>query len=748
MSTNFFTNQDGNTLFEKFSGIFSNQSIHYFEALVGYFRSTGYFKLRPLLENVPEIRILVGINVDHLVKKYQNRGEHYLSDPDQTEEAFLKQVVEDIQASDYDKEIEDGITQLIEDLLSGKVKIRASGKRDLHAKIYIMRPENFNEHNSGSVITGSSNLSKPGLGWQSAPNYEFNVLLERYDDVQFALNEFEKLWDESDTVLPEDFSRRVKTQTHLNDSLTPYELYLKMLIEYFGEAVDQEEIVTDQLPKGYMRLQYQMDAVVDGFKTLKRHNGVILADVVGLGKTIIATQIIKRYVQYNGFNTRVLVIHSPALRQNWLSTLRDFGLTTLTELITNGSLHKVIDPEDPQYLDPSDFDLIVVDESHGFRSETSDRYSLLQLITKTPRKKAGGDEDLRKKVILMSATPLNNQPEDIANQIYLFQDARSSSIPNVPNLQNFFAPLAKRYERVKKIKDHKRLVNEVKDIYRPIRDKVMNHLVIRRTRSDIEKIPAYRKDMEQQNLSFPDINGPNNIHYFFDETLTYLFNESVEYLLNGSQNGCLGYFRYRAIEFLCKEEHRERYDNIELISKQLAVIMQNRLVKRLESSFKAFTESLRRLTKSNQWMIDMIENDKVLIAPDLDSEKFFREGRLQELEDKILNLREEAPNNNIYQKEDFSEDFILGLKSDQIILEELNKRWNNINEDPKLDKFLGEVDKMVKDPRCQEGKIVIFSESTETVNYVTNALRNNGYKDTLNVSANNQNSRFKTIRRN
>lgn len=748
MSTNFFTNQDGNTLYEKFKGIFNNQDIRYFEALVGYFRSSGYFKIRPFLEDVSKVRILVGIEVDKLVKEYHSKGLRYLNNPQDTENAFLNQLIQDVESAEYDREVEEGILQLVEDLISGKVEIRASGKRDLHAKIYIMRPENFNEHNSGSVITGSSNLSKPGLGYQEAPNYEFNVLLERYDDVQFALNEFEQLWEEADTVLPEDFSQTIKTGTHLNDSLTPYELYLKMLIEYFGEAVEQEEIMTDELPKGYMRLQYQMDAVVDGFKTLKDHNGVILADVVGLGKTIIAAQIIKRYIRYNGFNTRVLVIHSPALEQNWRSTLKDFNLTTFVQFITNGSLHKVIDPDEPKYLNPADFDLIVVDESHGFRSDTSDRYALLQLITKTPRSESGGDEDLRKKVILMSATPLNNQPDDIANQIYLFQDARSSSIPNVPNLQTFFAPLINRYKEIKKIQDHKKLVKEVKDIYRPIRDKIMNHLVIRRTRSDIEKIPAYREDMEKQNLKFPEINGPNNIHYLFDDTLTHLFNDSANYLINDNQQGGLGYFRYRAIEFLSKEEHRDRYDNIELISKQLAAIMQNRLVKRLESSFRAFYASLHRLAKSNKLMISMLNNNKVLIAPDLDTDKYFREGRLKELEDRILALRDEAPNNNIYSKKDFTDEFVQGLKNDQAILDELVNRWSAVTEDPKLDKFLQEVDEKINASENQEGKLVIFSESKETVDYVTKALRDYGYEDTLAVYADNQNSRFNTIRYN
>ena len=73
MSTKFFTNKNDNNLINKFKGVFENQSIHCFDALVGYFRASGYFKIRPLLNNVPEIRILVGINVDELINEAQKK---------------------------------------------------------------------------------------------------------------------------------------------------------------------------------------------------------------------------------------------------------------------------------------------------------------------------------------------------------------------------------------------------------------------------------------------------------------------------------------------------------------------------------------------------------------------------------------------------------------------------------------------------------------------------------------------------
>ncbi|HRK72683.1 MAG TPA: hypothetical protein PLL64_00290, partial [Rhodothermales bacterium] len=98
MSTQFFTNRDSNNLLTKFQGVLEHiPNLHSFDALVGYFRSSGYFKLRPFLENIQQIRILVGINVDHLAAQYTALGQQYLKDPIETKEAFLERLKTDIE---------------------------------------------------------------------------------------------------------------------------------------------------------------------------------------------------------------------------------------------------------------------------------------------------------------------------------------------------------------------------------------------------------------------------------------------------------------------------------------------------------------------------------------------------------------------------------------------------------------------------------------------------------------------------
>jgi len=126
MSTKFFTNQDGNSLLQKFEGVFSNvESIRYFDSLVGYFRASGYFKVRDFLDKIPKIRVLVGINVDKITKEYHDRGQLYIDNPEKTKDAFLASAIKNIQDADYDEVTEKGIIKFIEDLVSGKIELRA-----------------------------------------------------------------------------------------------------------------------------------------------------------------------------------------------------------------------------------------------------------------------------------------------------------------------------------------------------------------------------------------------------------------------------------------------------------------------------------------------------------------------------------------------------------------------------------------------------------------------------------------------
>ncbi len=267
MATKFFTNKDNNTLISKFEGIFTNTQVHYFDALVGFFRASGYFRIRPLLLNTSKIRILVGIDVDHLISEAARKGLEFNFNREVTRDEFLNELKSDIQSASYQKSVEEGILQFVNDIIEGKIEIKAHPSQRLHSKIYIFRPENFNEHHSGSVITGSSNLSESGL----ERNFEFNVELRDFDDVAYALKTFNELWDEAVDILPSSISE-LKIETYLNEDFTPHEVYIKFLIEYFGKSIEYDPESISDLPKGYKKLHYQIDAVNDGYNKLIQHN--------------------------------------------------------------------------------------------------------------------------------------------------------------------------------------------------------------------------------------------------------------------------------------------------------------------------------------------------------------------------------------------------------------------------------------------------------------------------------------------
>lgn len=745
MSTSFFTNDGANTLFAKLEGVFRhNPDIQRFDALVGYLRASGYFALRPHLLNVPKVRILVGIDVDEIVSDYHKRGLLFLADPAKALEDFQSRLKSDIQEAEYRPDVEAGILNFVEDVVSGKLVIKAHPTKRLHAKIYIFLPQGWCEHKAGSVITGSSNLTAAGLGVEEqARNYEFNVLLNDYDDVKFASEEFEKLWSESVDVLPKAVLA-VRDSTYLATSITPYELYIKLLIEYFGPAVDYDPNAVSDLPAGFKRLSYQIDAVNNGHRLLEKHNGFFLADVVGLGKTVVACLIARKFFFHNGFpdhRSSTLIITPPALEENWRETKDRFRLDNC-DIITNGSLHKVRNPQR--------YDLIIVDEAHKFRNDRADSFDELQRLCKSGTLRKLSDGTLaEKKVILVSATPLNNSPQDIRNQLALFQDLKRSTM-SVGNLQHFFARCEKDFRDTKDEPNIDVARRMVVAIYEEIRTKVLSEVIVRRTRTDLVENEDYKNDLEQQGVQFPEIAKPRHLLYPLSSDLEKLYDQTVQMLSEGTPTS-LTYNRYRALSFL-RPELKQKYQNADRISQQLATIMRTLLVKRLDSSFCAFTASLRRFRDATRVMVGMFERGTVYIAPNLPVNQLILDGREDELINMIADKQQDDPTIEICDAKDFSSDFLAGLKRDLERIEPVLASWQGVadaNTDPKFDLLLkylrGELlDRSIN----REGKLVVFSESRETVDYLAKRLSIAGFSRVLTVDAGNRNNLREQVRAN
>ena len=741
-SSHFFTNRGGNTLMKEFEGVLANNpQVKSLDAVVGFLRASGYFSLRPFLDGINKVRILIGIDVDKYIAHAHQKGELFFGAKEEVKEECLQILKQDIEKSHYTKQVEDGMLQMLQDMVDGKLELRAHPSKKIHAKLYILYPDNFNQHTFGAAITGSSNLSGNGLGVGDDMQYEFNVKLTQYEDVAFAKYEFEQLWEEAKDVPinAEDYQATLD-KTYLKGDVTPYELYIKMLMEYFSDRVlDVDRGDPFSMPEGYERFEYQNDAVLEGYQKLIRYDGFFLADVVGLGKTVVATMIAKKFMIENGWdNTKILVVYPPAVEHNWKTTFKDFGIDMHARFISNGSLSKVLDDDNYDYWNAEEYDLVIVDEAHKFRNHTTGAFQQLQEICKMPRVDAGNIPGYRKKVMLISATPMNNTPADLYYQMLMFQDPRHCTIDGVPNLTAFFAPLVVEFRKFRKQDDFD--IKAFKRLAERVRDRVIKPITVRRTRTDIESIARYNKDVK----GFPKVAQPIKKEYELNDHLANLFEDAMTVL-----DKKLTYARYQAIAFLKPEVSNGLYDNAELISRSLAGIRKNGLVKRLESSFEAFKNSVDNFRQANQNMLTMWDNDKIFIAPDMDINLLYDKGLTDdEIEEKLNEKAEINPKNAVFTRNDFKPEYIDMLRQDQELLDDMWLHWEYISDedDSKFAKFEDLLKhELFKKDRNPEGKIVVFSESVDTIKYLERRI---GRKDVIVISSQNRGQQFKTIREN
>ncbi len=755
MSTKFFNNIES-TLMDKFHGIASAMAnFDIFHAVVGYFRSSGYFKLRKELENVSEIRILVGINIDSILS-HHNANLLFTADSHTAEvvEQYRRHLIDDIRKSHYDADTEHGIMQMFDDIASGKLQLRIHATRNLHAKFYLCLPSNFSEHSDGWVIMGSSNLTDQGLGTVNNHRYELNVAMKDYDDVRYCEDEFWHLWEESVPVSIEDM-QKARRSTHLDNEKppTPYELYMKVLIDTFGNMVE-DNFELDPTRYGFRDLSYQRDAVIQGYQTMIRHNGCFIADVVGLGKTPVATMIAKRFIMENGRYTRILVIMPPAMRHEWERTFKKFEISKYAWFVTSGSLDKVVDGRD-NYRLPNEYDMIIVDEAHNFRNDGNTGYQYLQRICKAPRANRGRVEGLRKKVLLLSATPYNNTPMDIRNQLLLFQDARNCTIEGLGDITGSFSDWISRYKQLMRDRDtlpHDVFVKAVDKIMEEVRHRVLEPIMVRRTRNNILNYDPYRIDIEEQGIKFPKFASIRDRQYKMDDYLAHLFGRTMQILTDTpSEDNPKGtgvhYARYRAVEFF-RPGVPYKGKQGKHVALLLTGIFRTHMVKRLESSFEAFKKSLHTFLNITTGMIDMFVADKVLIAPEYNVKQLQVEKEM-DLDDIIQYIESKGVERKdfVYHSADFQPILLDMLREDETQLKALCDEWDAVDYDPKLELFVNMLQGELFNPRENKNhKLVIFSESVDTVNCLYRTMTERlGRTDVLRITAKNRDQERKRI---
>ena len=710
----------------------------------------------------------------------------------------------DIHDLEIKEEYEDVIKLLLKYGGSSKIQIRIYTKNlkeedeFLHSKCYIF---SGSSHSFG--IVGSSNFTKKGLLGNAELNYletdpaRITARPTHGSNAKGHICWFEEKWKLSKEWTQEFLEQIIKKspiyidiQKNTAQEFTPYEQYIKLLQLQFGDVVDKNlgQEIESYLPPKVHKLDYQIEAVKRCISIMHEHGGFMLADVVGLGKTIIGTLIIKRFLslpENDGRERKVLIITPPAIQSGWKKTIAMFDkdsdekIAPYIDFITTGRIANVTEEDDWEENDDDSADsgefvgtlqdknygFIVIDESHKFRNSTTFMYrSLDELIIKI-----GSNTGVYPYIGLLSATPQNNRPNDLKNQIYLFERNRNDSTlkkAESGNIEKFFADVNREYDLL--INNRSNITEEerkqrLEAVSKKLRDCVLSDILERRTRTDVEKY--YKEDMESQGLVFPKIVGPNTLKYIMDDELAQLFSDTMTIIAPNQNerlltNEWLKYSRYRAIEYFVDPANEQKHTGrgnrgVNDVARQMATIMQILLVKRLESSFTAFTQSLFNLRRYTENMIRMWENNTIFVCPqinvnqelDYEAKTKKRGGKVsfndcvEEIRVKIQKLtnqgRNERGQNAEYKRNDFKEEYYSQLKEDYNLISNLCDRWAKNSQDPKFDAFKENIKPELFNPeKNTSGKLVIFSEAIDTVQALARAVKAKGYKPLVIIAAN------------
>ncbi|KAA8485877.1 type III restriction/modification enzyme restriction subunit [Arcticibacter tournemirensis] len=624
-----------------------------------------------------------------------------------------------------------------------------------HAKSYLFNPLNKDDR-AKYFISGSSNLTEAGIGLKHTNNIELNIAETGNSNQYKELVEwFEALWirpqahKEKTLVAPDGTKSKIDFKQYLINEIekifityTPRELYYKVLFELFGNQLLETENDPD-FNRQIGRLEnsivyntlyeFQKKGVLSLIRMLQKYNGAILADAVGLGKTWSALAVIK-FFQLQG--REVLLLCPKKLDHNWRRYLKhqdsrfekdqfDFFLRFHTDMHEE-RVEKYIDRAD-KYFTNDKPKLIVIDESHNLRNDKSNRYKfLLERILKE-------NEDI--KVLLLSATPINNSLNDIRNQFKLMLQGDVGGYEETLSIRN----LDYTFRTAQKV------FNEWREEPRPrISDFIKklpanfftltDSLIVARTRKMIEG--------QQTGLAFPTKSKPVNLFV----TPSQLGNfESFEELFDHFPPMLSGY----QPSFYLEEENEEEKDILHderqrdrFLVKMLYILM----VKRLESSWFSFQSTVEKIKDHHQNALDKIKayqegrgNSKL----NEKNENLFYDDNLQDDYEELtlgkkrkINLSDiDAAGNLENFKKDLKKDldalgnlFINLQKFENKIQKETIRPGNLNSSDDKLQALIAEINKKRASGENNSNlKVVIFTVYRDTAQYLFNQLKSRGF---------------------
>ena len=753
--TNFITNSEGKDLKKRLIELINNSKELKF--LVGFFYFSGISELYESIKDRPDIKInvLVGLNADkgvHGLFEYSENGKN-LTNREKVKNYFSS-VKSSLNNDEFDNEdFEKKIMCFINLINNNQLHIRKTLEPN-HAKIYIFKIKDELATVRNSIfITGSSNLTRAGLSTQN----EFNVELGDFG-TEDADRYFDELWENSIKITEtepykQELVNLLKKETLIAEP-TPFEAYVSILQHYL-DAQSQVEVsssIKELLKrKGYTTYQYQLDATSQALGMIEEVGGVIIADVVGLGKSVITGMVAKQ------LGKRGIVICPPGLidenkNSGWNKYLEDFELYNWDVRSCGvATLRKILN----FVQERNDIEVVVIDEAHRFRNQDTEAYELLSMICKN------------RKVILLTATPFNNSPADIFALLKLFVVPGKSQITAAPNLsvefrdyRNLFKKLSDinkncnskdENKKEKAISDYANLFgditidtskvnNRIKYISNRIHQ-IIEPVVIRRNRIDLKNDPEYSKEVKD----LSKVADPREIYFelskeqsdFYDRVIGQYFCE------DGLFTGAM----YRPFVYekglVEGETIKGMEENFEYISQtSLFHFMRRLLIKRFESSFNAFAQSINNFQIITSKALDFIDKTNGQYTLNRNLIETISSGDDDEVAECIAQMADSVEDlvndkkSKKYKIEDFKEKnkFLRDLKNDKELFEKIKLELESlklVENDPKvlaLSHRIEEILSTTENKNEPERKIVIFTEYADTAKHIFSNL-DNKYKD-------------------
>ena len=734
------TNEGENTLANAFSKYL--KKTERLDALVGYFYFSGFQLVYKNLQD-KQIRILVGMDIDeNILKKISSINisdlDGHLTHPksrarSSQHDQYIREFATIFNNTDEfdNEEALKSFEIFLAKIKDGSLQIKKTVQAN-HSKNYIFHFKKEHKNNGdtpGVVISGSSNLSFSGMQGQRERN---RILIEKHY-YQKDFKDFEEEWNNADNILitdisiADDFIEKIKQKTWPYQSPSPLMLYYKVLHEYFSiEEVGGVKMPSEITDGQFTDLRYQRDAIEMGIDRIRRFGGVIVADVVGLGKSIIASTIA------HNLGMTAIIIAPPHLAAQWEDYRAQFRFDGF--VYTTGKIDEAL----KRHGKSMEKLLIILDEAHKHRNEDTENYRLLHQLC------AGND------VMALSATPFNNDPKDVYALIKLFTTPGQSTIKTVENLSMAFHELFTRYKKARKnLKSpsknatEEKTSQEMQAIAAELR-RMIEPLVIRRSRIDLQEIEDYKKDLESQDIAFSEMEPPKTLEYELG-TLSEVYMATLNAISpdNDSQNadGFEG-ARYKPASYIRPnspfleelfnkdEEDEEGKKSIKNSAQRLiqgqaniAKLMRRLLVRRFESSQQAFKSSLASMIQSAEQMSDWFHNQKEV--------PIYKKGDLPDPQDlnemtpeKLSKLMEKLEAKGLIRipAAELTPGFIEALEKDIALLKNIQKKWQH-QPDPKQDYFLQSLQGMLQENPNR--KIIVFTEFADTAEAVFAAIKNN-----------------------